>query len=126
MEKQRQKQLQKWLKLQSRTIKKFIHLNVLFGSLSALLMIGQMWLLATILQKVMLENIASNTLMTELGCLISCFAGRALLIWARERVGFMPEKLYGMHYVARLLKSLLILAQLICAKNQQEVGRHLC
>ena len=74
MEKQRQKQLQKWLKLQSRTIKKFIHLNVLFGSLSALLMIGQMWLLATILQKVMLENIASNTLMTELGCLISCFA----------------------------------------------------
>ena len=93
MEKQRQKQLQKWLKLQSRTIKKFIHLNVLFGSLSALLMIGQMWLLATILQKVMLENIASNTLM---------------------------------HYVARLLKSLLILAQLICAKNRQEVGRHLC
>ena len=92
MEKQRQKQLQKWLKLQSRTIKKFIHLNVLFGSLSAFLMIGQMWLLATILQKVMLENIASNTLMTELGCLIGCFAGRALLIWARERVGFHAGK----------------------------------
>ena len=92
MEKQRQKQLQKWLKLQSRMIKKFIHLNVLFGSLSALLMIGQMWLLATILQKVMLENIASNTLMTELGCLIGCFAGRALLIWARERVGFYAGK----------------------------------
>lgn len=51
MEKQRQHELQKWLKSQQKVIKKYIHLNVLLGIFSSLCMIGQMWLLATMLQK---------------------------------------------------------------------------
>lgn len=92
MEKQRQKQLQKWLRLQSKTIKKPMYFNVLLGTISAFLMIGQMWLLATMLQKMMIAHQPSHTLLTELGLLLACFAGRALCSWLRERVGFAAGK----------------------------------
>lgn len=93
MEKQRQKHLQKWLRQQSKTIKKPMYLNVLLGSMSALLMIAQMWLLATMLQKMMIEHQMSHTLLADLGWLLLCFAGRAILVWLRERAGFRAGRI---------------------------------
>lgn len=88
MDKQRQKQLQKWLRQQQKSVKKWLYLNVLFGSISAVLLVAQMYLLATILHQLIMEHQQASELIGSLGLLLACFFGRALLLWLRERVGF--------------------------------------
>lgn len=88
MDKQRQKQLQKWLRQQQKSIKKWLYLNVLFGTFSALLLVGQMYLLAMILHKMIMQHQQPSAFIIDLGLLLGCFCLRALLLWLRERVGF--------------------------------------
>lgn len=88
MEKQRQRALQKWLRGQQKVIKKYMHLNVLLGTISSVLMIGQMWLLATMLQKMIVEKQRPTAFLIEISLLFLCFVFRAILIFLRERVGF--------------------------------------
>lgn len=88
MDKQRQKQLQKWLRQQQKSIKKWLYLNVLLGTFSALLLVGQMYLLAMILHKMIMQHQQPSAFLADLGLLLGCFLVRALLLWLRERVGF--------------------------------------
>ena len=97
MDKQRQKHLQKWLRQQQKVVKKWLHLNVLLGSVSALLMIGQMWLLASMLHQMIVEHRSPTELLTQLGLLLGCFVGRAFLLWLRERVGFKAGQILRVH-----------------------------
>ncbi|WGE49551.1 heme ABC transporter permease/ATP-binding protein CydD [Actinobacillus equuli] len=106
MEKQRQKQLQKWLRGQQKIIKKWMYLNVLLGSLSAVLMIGQMALLATMLHKMIIEHQSPQTFLFELGLLFACFSGRALLIWLRERTGFKAGQTLRLHLREQIMAKL--------------------
>ncbi|AFU19099.1 heme ABC transporter permease/ATP-binding protein CydD [Actinobacillus suis] len=106
MEKQRQKQLQKWLRGQQKIIKKWMYLNVLLGSLSAVLMIGQMALLATMLHKMIIEHQSPQTFLFELGLLLACFSGRALLIWLRERTGFKAGQTLRLHLREQIMAKL--------------------
>lgn len=106
MEKQRQKQLQKWLRGQQKIIKKWMYLNVLLGSLSAVLMIGQMALLATMLHKMIIEHQSPQTFLFELGLLFACFSGRALLIWLRERTGFKAGQTLRLHLREQIMEKL--------------------
>ncbi|WGE82267.1 cysteine/glutathione ABC transporter permease/ATP-binding protein CydD [Actinobacillus equuli subsp. haemolyticus] len=106
MEKQRQKQLQKWLRGQQKIIKKWMYLNVLLGSLSAVLMIGQMALLATMLHKMIIEHQSPQTFLFELGLLFACFSGRALLIWLRERTGFKAGQALRLHLREQIMAKL--------------------
>lgn len=106
MEKQRQKQLQKWLRGQQKIIKKWMYLNVLLGSLSAVLMIGQMALLATMLHKMIIEHQSPQTFLLELGLLFVCFSGRALLIWLRERTGFKAGQTLRLHLREQIMAKL--------------------
>lgn len=106
MEKQRQKQLQKWLRGQQKIIKKWMYLNVLLGSLSAVLMIGQMALLATILHKMIIEHQSPQTFLLELGLLFVCFSGRALLTWLRERTGFKAGQTLRLHLREQIMAKL--------------------
>ncbi|WGE51734.1 cysteine/glutathione ABC transporter permease/ATP-binding protein CydD [Actinobacillus equuli subsp. haemolyticus] len=106
MEKQRQKQLQKWLRGQQKIIKKWMYLNVLLGSLSAVLMIGQMALLATMLHKMIIEHQSPQTFLFELGLLFTCFSGRALLIWLRERTGFKAGQALRLHLREQIMAKL--------------------
>ncbi|UKH14364.1 heme ABC transporter permease/ATP-binding protein CydD [Actinobacillus pleuropneumoniae] len=106
MEKQRQKQLQKWLRGQQKIIKKWMYLNVLLGSLSAVLMIGQMALLATMLHKMIIEHQSPQTFLLELGLLFVCFNGRALLTWLRERTGFKAGQTLRLHLREQIMAKL--------------------
>lgn len=103
MEKQRQRELQKWLKGQQKVIKKYMHLNVLLGIFSSLFMIGQMWLLATMLQKMIVEKQSPNAFISEIVLLFGCFVGRALLIFLRERVGFKAGQTLRLHLRKQIL-----------------------
>ncbi|WP_150538761.1 heme ABC transporter permease/ATP-binding protein CydD [Actinobacillus vicugnae] len=106
MEKQRQKQLQKWLRGQQKIIKKWMYLNVLFGSLTAVLVIGQMALLASMLHKMIIAHQSPNTFLTELGLLLGCFSGRALLTWLRERTGFKAGQILRLHLREQIMAKL--------------------
>lgn len=106
MDKQRQKQLQKWLRQQQKIVKKWLYLNVLFGSLSALLMVGQMWLLAQMLHQMIMEQRQPSSFGSELVWLFGCFLGRALLFWLRERTGFQAGKTLRLHLRQQLLDKL--------------------
>lgn len=88
MDKQRQKHLQKWLRQQQKPIKKWLYLNVLCGFMSALFLIGQMWLLAQMLHKMIMLKQLPTMFISELCFLVGCFIGRAILVCLRERVGF--------------------------------------
>ena len=107
MKKERQKQLQKWLRMQQKIVKKYLLLNVLFGVGSALCMIGQMWLLATLLQKMIIERQSASQFLLEIGMLFACFAGRALFIWLRERIGFKAGAQLRIHLRQQIIKKLL-------------------
>ena len=106
MEKQRQRQLQKWLRGQQKIIKKWMYFNVLLGSLSAVLMIGQMALLATMLHKMIIEHQSPQTFLVELGLLFVCFSGRALLTWLRERTGFKAGQTLRLHLREQIMAKL--------------------
>lgn len=88
MDKQRQKILQKWLRNQQGTIKKWLYLNVLLGSMSAVLLVGLMALLALMLQKLIIAHQSPIEFWGDFLGLFLCFSGRALLLWLREKIGF--------------------------------------
>lgn len=88
MTKTRQKYLLSWLKAQQKHIKKLLSLNILLASLSALILIAQTWLLASILQQLIMQALPANSLISEFIALIVCFGLRALILIAREKIGF--------------------------------------
>lgn len=102
MEKSRQKQLQKWLRQQQKIIKKWLYLNVLLGTLSALLLIFQMLILADILHDMIVNHLEPQ----NLGWLLGCFIGRAMLLWLRERIGFKAGATLRQHLRAELMQKL--------------------
>ncbi|AAP96426.1 thiol reductant ABC exporter subunit CydD [[Haemophilus] ducreyi] len=106
MERQRQRHLQKWLRTQQKSISKWLYLNVLFGSASAILMIAQMALLATILHNIIIEKQPSYLLLTELALLLGCFLGRSLLALLRERIGFKAGQQLRQHLRTQIIAKL--------------------
>lgn len=106
MDKIRQKQLQKWLRLQQKTVKKWLYLNVLLGSLSALLLVLQMGVLADLLHKMIIEHRSPADFPLQLLTLLSCFAVRALLLCLRERTGFKAGQTLRRHLREQILQKL--------------------
>lgn len=113
MDKQRQKQLQKWLRTQQKTIKKWMYLNILLGTASTVLLVIQMWLLATMLHQMIVEHQSPEHFFSLLGALLACFAGRALLLWLRERVGFQAGKTLRIHLREQLIEKLSLVGPMI-------------
>ncbi|ELV7529170.1 cysteine/glutathione ABC transporter permease/ATP-binding protein CydD [Edwardsiella ictaluri] len=88
MNKQRQRELTQWLKQRSRPAQRWLRLSMLLGLLSGLLIIVQSWLLATLLQRLIIDHTPRGDLVHDFALLIAAIALRALLGWLRERVGF--------------------------------------
>lgn len=88
MNKTRQQHLTRWLKSQSVHGHRWLRLSFMLGTLSALLILAQAWFLASLLQALLVEHQPRETLLTSFALLLACFAGRALLAWLREKVGF--------------------------------------
>ncbi|WP_324681676.1 heme ABC transporter permease/ATP-binding protein CydD [Bibersteinia trehalosi] len=106
MDKQRQKQLQKWLRQQQKIVRKWLYLNVLLGAISSLLMVGQMWLLASMLHKMIIQHQMPSMLWAELGLLLVCFFGRSVLVWLRERAGFQAGQTLRLHLRREIMAKL--------------------
>jgi ABC-type multidrug transport system fused ATPase/permease subunit len=58
------------------------------GVISGLLIVAQAWLLARILNHMIMENIPREALLLPFIVLILIFVLRAWVVWLRERVGF--------------------------------------
>ena len=107
MKKERQKLLQKWLREQQKIVKKYLLLNVFFGAISALFMIGQMALIALMLHKIIIEHQTASQFIAEIGLLFGSFTARAVLIWLREQMGFKAGKTLRLHLRQQIIQKLL-------------------
>ncbi|VFS44127.1 cysteine/glutathione ABC transporter membrane /ATP-binding protein [Enterobacter cancerogenus] len=58
------------------------------GLISGLLIVAQAWLLARILNHMIMENIPREALLMPFVVLVLVFVLRAWVVWLRERVGF--------------------------------------
>ena len=88
MEKTRQQELTRWLKQQSVLSRRWLMISRLLGLISGLLIVAQAWLLARILNHMIMENIPREALLLPFIVLILIFILRAWVVWLRERVGF--------------------------------------
>ncbi|WP_336983282.1 MULTISPECIES: heme ABC transporter permease/ATP-binding protein CydD [unclassified Cedecea] len=88
MNKTRQQELSLWLKQQSLISRRWLGLSRLLGLVSGLLIVAQAWLLARILQHMIMENIPREALLMPFILLVLVFVLRAWIVWLREKVGF--------------------------------------
>ncbi|ARJ40578.1 cysteine/glutathione ABC transporter permease/ATP-binding protein CydD [Pantoea alhagi] len=88
MEKKRQQQLTRWLRQQRACARPWTTLSTLLGLASALLIIAQAWLLATLMHHLISEQQPRAQWLSTLFLLLLCFAVRALLSWLREQAGY--------------------------------------
>lgn len=88
MNKTRQQELTRWLKEQSILSRRWLMISRALGVMSGLLIVGQAWLLARILHRMIMENIPATALVLPFIVLVLIFVLRAWVVWLRERVGF--------------------------------------
>lgn len=88
MNKTRQQELTRWLRQQRSHGGRWLKLATLLGLVSALLIIAQAWLLATLLQSLIVEQRARSELLFPFSLLLLCFLLRAVLNYARDMAGF--------------------------------------
>nr|WP_261831684.1 cysteine/glutathione ABC transporter permease/ATP-binding protein CydD [Leminorella grimontii] len=89
MKKTRQRELTRWLKNNGLLARRWLRVSTLLGLLSGLLIIGQAWLLATLLHELIIEQVSRSSLTTYFLLLIATVALRAVLVWLREQAGFI-------------------------------------
>ncbi|MGR4048872.1 heme ABC transporter permease/ATP-binding protein CydD [Kosakonia cowanii] len=88
MNKTRQQELTRWLKQQSIISRRWLTLSRLLGVISGVLIIAQAWLLARILNHMIIEHIPREALLLPFALLVLVFILRSWVVWLRERVGF--------------------------------------
>ena len=88
MDKSRQKYLQQWLRIQQKPIKKYLNLNILLATFSSVILVGQTYLLASLLHKLIILGEPVTDLAPYFIGLVVGFALRALILWFREKIGF--------------------------------------
>ncbi|EOC1311800.1 heme ABC transporter permease/ATP-binding protein CydD [Cronobacter turicensis] len=98
MNKTRQQELTRWLKQQSVISRRWLSLSRLLGVVSGLLIVAQAWLLADLLNDLIIKAIPREALLLPFVLLILVFVLRAWVVWLREKVGFHA----GQHIRARI------------------------
>ncbi|MEN0579665.1 cysteine/glutathione ABC transporter permease/ATP-binding protein CydD [Phytobacter palmae] len=88
MNKTRQQELTRWLKQQSVISRRWLMMSRLLGVVSGVLIVAQAWILATILNHMIMENIPREALLLPFALLVLIFILRSWVVWLRERVGF--------------------------------------
>lgn len=120
MNKLRQKHLQKWLRAQQAPIKKLMRANIALATFSALILVAQTYFLATLLDKLIMQNVPRDELIPYFLCLIIGFALRAVILWARERIGFQSGKLLRNHIRQKILDKIHLVGPAMI--NQKPAG----
>ena len=103
MNKLRQKYLQKWLRAQQEPIKKLMRANIVLATLSALILVAQTYFLATLLDKLIMQNVPRDELIPYFLGLIIGFGMRSIILWAREKIGFQSGQLLRNHIRQKIL-----------------------
>jgi len=103
MNKLRQKYLQKWLRAQQEPIKKLMRANIVLATLSALILVAQTYFLATLLDKLIMQNVPRDELIPYFLGLTIGFGMRAIILWAREKIGFQSGQLLRNHIRQKIL-----------------------
>ncbi|EOC1531112.1 cysteine/glutathione ABC transporter permease/ATP-binding protein CydD [Cronobacter turicensis] len=98
MNKTRQQELTRWLKQQSVISRRWLNLSRLLGVVSGLLIVAQAWLLADLLNDLIIKAIPREAQLLPFVLLILVFVLRAWVVWLREKVGFHA----GQHIRARI------------------------
>lgn len=106
MNKARQKYLFKWLRNQQNIIKKPLALTIILATFSSLILVAQTWLLAIVLQRLIMENTDRSQLLPHFVALILCFALRALMLWSREKIGFQSGQQLRRHIRQQILNKI--------------------
>lgn len=88
MNKTRQQELTRWLKQQSVISRRWLMMSRLLGVISGVLIVAQAWMLAKILNHMIMENIPREALLLPFTLLVLVFVLRSWVVWLRERVGF--------------------------------------
>ncbi|WP_299997493.1 cysteine/glutathione ABC transporter permease/ATP-binding protein CydD [uncultured Cedecea sp.] len=88
MNKTRQQEISRWLKQQSIISRRWLTLSRLLGLVSGLLIIAQAWLMARLLQYMIMEGIPREALLLPFIQLAGVFVLRAWVVWLREKVGY--------------------------------------
>lgn len=88
MDKQQSKQLNAWLREQSKLAKRWLYISITLGMLSTIFLIAQAGLLASILHQLIIEKVQRADLIPQFIALIAVFLGRAGCNWAREISGY--------------------------------------
>jgi ATP-binding cassette subfamily C protein CydD len=89
MDKNRNSILVRWLKSQSARVKRWLRLSLLLGFFSALVIVAQAWVLAHLLQALIMEHQPRAGLLADFVALAALFLLRAAINVLRERVGFI-------------------------------------
>ncbi len=103
MNKVRQKYLQQWLRAQQEPIKKLMRANIALATLSALILVVQTYFLATLLDKLIMQNVPRDELIPYFLGLIIGFGLRATILWVREKIGFRSGQLLRNHIRQKIL-----------------------
>ena len=103
MDKLRQQTLVTWLRQQRRLAKPWLTLCVLYGGLSAGLLIAQAWLLAELLHVFIIHGLQKSTQLPLLLLLLGLTVARSLLAMARERAAFTGATRVRRQIRARIL-----------------------
>ncbi|HHF3644504.1 TPA: cysteine/glutathione ABC transporter permease/ATP-binding protein CydD [Haemophilus influenzae] len=103
MNKLRQKYLQKWLRAQQEPIKKLMRANIVLATLSSFILVAQTYFLATLLDKLIMQNVPRNELIPYFLGLIIGFGMRAIILWVREKIGFRSGQLLRNHIRQKIL-----------------------
>ncbi|HHE9998245.1 TPA: cysteine/glutathione ABC transporter permease/ATP-binding protein CydD [Haemophilus influenzae] len=103
MNKVRQKYLQQWLRSQQKPIKKLMRANIALATLSALILVVQTYFLATLLDKLIMQNVPRDELIPYFLGLIIGFGLRAIILWVREKIGFRSGQLLRNHIRQKIL-----------------------
>lgn len=103
MNKVRQKYLQQWLRTQQEPIKKLMRANIALATLSAFILVVQTYFLATLLDKLIMQNVPRDELIPYFLGLIIGFGLRAIILWVREKIGFRSGQLLRNHIRQKIL-----------------------
>ncbi|GAB1114935.1 heme ABC transporter permease/ATP-binding protein CydD [Shewanella algae] len=88
MDKSLEKQLGRWLKAQQSACGPFLKLSVLLGVLNGLALVGQAWVLATVLQGLIIDELERQAFIPHMLAFATLVLLRAVIAWLRERVSF--------------------------------------
>lgn len=103
MDKSRQQQLSSWLRQHRRLAAPWSHLCVVLGMLTTSLLIGQAWILASLLHGLIIFHQPRAMFIPYFIALIAIAVARGCLIWLKERCGFLGAAKLRHHFRKQIL-----------------------